>query len=294
MKIHYASDIHLEFGTLDQPMPVGDVMILAGDITLLNCLDPDDDDYHRRAELRERTQAFFNAAAQNFGRVFYFCGNHECYDYDITLAAKTIRKALPMVELLDSRAVKLGDDVTLVGGTLWTDMDGGKAHRRIGNNGLGAAMNDFNIIWKSAKAGTSRFTTHDAVAFHQKTMKVITKAAEDNPDQTIVVATHHAPTYKGINPEHSGSSLNAGYATNLESFIRDHQNIRHWIFGHTHMQKEFKVGRCQLHSNARGYIGRERSAETFDINRHFEIGKNAKRLLANSDGTSASASRDRD
>lgn len=282
MKIHYCSDIHLERGALDQPMPTGDVMILAGDITLLNCLDPEDDAYLPRSELRSRTRSFFKAVAENFDRVFYFIGNHECYDYDISLASRTIRKHLPMVELLNNRAVPLNDTTILVGGTLWTDMDGGKAHQRIGCNGWGASMNDFNLIWTSSKKDTRRFTTHDAVALHKKTLAAISKASDDNPDKTIIVATHHAPTYKGINPEHSGSALNPGYATHLEEFIRARPNIRVWIHGHTHIQKEFKIGRCHLHSNARGYIGRERSAETFDLDRWFEIeqGKLSKKEAA--------------
>jgi len=278
MKIHYCSDLHLEFGALDQSMPAGDVLILAGDITLLNCLDPEDEAYYPREALRDRTLKFFESAAKNFGRVFYFCGNHECYDYDISLASKTIRKRLPMVTLLDGRVVALSDDVILTGGTLWTDMNGGKAHGFIGGNGSvwGARMNDFNLIWKSGGKEIRRFTTHDAAKLHAKSLRAITKAAEDNPDKTIIVATHHAPTFKGINPEHGGNTLDAGYATNLEGFIRARPNIKHWVFGHTHIQKEFKIGGCQLHSNARGYVGRERSASTFDIDRHFSMPQSRK------------------
>ena len=276
MKIHYCSDLHLEFGALDQPMPTGDVMVLAGDITLLNCLDTEDDAYYSHAKLRERTLKFFESAASNFGRVFYFCGNHECYNYDISLASKTIRKRLPMVTMLDGQSVELSDDVILTGGTLWTDMDGGKAHQRIGNNGWGAAMNDFNLIWKTSKAETRRFATHDAVSLHKKTLKAIAGTAQDNPEKIVIVATHHAPTFKGINSDHSGSSLNGGYASDLEDFIKSRPNIKHWVFGHTHIQKEFKIGGCQLHSNARGYIGLERSASTFDINRNFDLPKSRK------------------
>ena len=37
-KIHYVSDIHVEFGALDKPLPEGDVLLLAGDTTVIACL----------------------------------------------------------------------------------------------------------------------------------------------------------------------------------------------------------------------------------------------------------------
>ena len=35
VKIHYVSDIHVEFGALDKPLPEGDVLLLAGDTTVI-------------------------------------------------------------------------------------------------------------------------------------------------------------------------------------------------------------------------------------------------------------------
>ena len=33
MKVHYMSDLHLEFGQLEKKLPEGDVLILAGDMS---------------------------------------------------------------------------------------------------------------------------------------------------------------------------------------------------------------------------------------------------------------------
>ena len=52
MRIHYMSDVHLEFGALDKPLPEGDVVVLAGDITLLAALDPAKADPTRAARSR--------------------------------------------------------------------------------------------------------------------------------------------------------------------------------------------------------------------------------------------------
>ncbi len=60
MKIQYCSDLHLEFKEnsaflLEQPIkPVGDILVLAGDIILLND--------------RFETHPFFDWAADNFGK----------------------------------------------------------------------------------------------------------------------------------------------------------------------------------------------------------------------------------
>jgi len=268
------SDIHLEMGPWDREMPSGDVLILAGDISLVGVLDKSDDLHHRYPDLYARTVAFFTSAAKNFRRVFYLMGNHEAYHYNISKAPRVIRRELNgLVTLLDDHAVQLSDDVVLVGGTLWTDMNKGKAHEYIGGEGFrGARMNDFNLIWcRSVDKGTTRFTTHHAARRHTKTKQFISSAAKRYHDKTIVVATHHAPSYRGVNPFHGGSALDAGYASDMEAFIADRPNIRHWVFGHTHVQSEFGISQCRVHSNARGYVGRESSAQSFDPDRWFDV-----------------------
>lgn len=267
------SDIHLEMGPWDREMPSGDVLILAGDISLVGVLDKGDELHHRYPDLYARTVAFFTEAAKNFRRVYYLMGNHEAYHYNISKSPRVIRSTLKgMVTLLDDNAVQLSDDVVLVGGTLWTGMNNGKAHEYIGGAGAyGARMNDFNIVWRRGKNGTQRFTTYDAAKRHAKTKRFIASAAKLFSDKTIVVATHHAPSYRGVNPFHGGNALDAGYASDMEAFIAEHPNIRHWVFGHTHVQTDFDIAQCRLHSNARGYVGRESSAQSFDPNRWFEV-----------------------
>lgn len=268
MRITYMSDLHLEFGRLEQPLPKGDVLILAGDITLAGCLLEDE---LGSSAMRVKTATFdlFEEAKANFKRVFYFQGNHEPYNFNISETPKVLKKALPGVTLLDDKVVPLSDDVLLVGGTLWTDMNKGEAHDYI-MGGLHSRMNDFNIVDINTKEGPRRFTTHDAVKRHAKTLRLIEKTAIDNPAKTIVVATHHAPSYKGLNPHHGGSTLNAGYASDLENFIASHPNIRFWIHGHTHVQTEYRIAQCRVMANCRGYVNRERCADDFDPDRWFD------------------------
>lgn len=264
MKLCLMSDLHLEFGPFGHEMPRGDVLVLAGDITLAKCLDPKQTDAQAR-KLRERTHEFFDAAKANFDRVFYLMGNHEAYGFSISETPRAIRKHLPTVTLLNDTVVGLDGQTILVGGTLWTDMNRGKAHEFIGGRGYEPAkMNDFNVV-RVTKGNSGRvFTTHDAVKRHGKTLRLIRDTAADNPDKTIIVATHHQPSFSGINPDHGGGMLDAGYASDLEGFIAAHQNIRFWLCGHTHVQKEYRVAQCRVLANCRGYVGMERCAQTFD------------------------------
>jgi hypothetical protein len=254
-------------------MPEGDVLILAGDITLIGALDPEDDLYDPGAVVRERTLDFLEQCRHGFERIFYLIGNHEPYHYDLTRTPNSIRRWLSGVELLENRAVALTGDVILVGGTLWTDMNKGRDAIPVGS-----AMNDFRIIRiadeDDPQGGQTRlFRPRDAMAMFEKTKRCIAETASANPDKTIVVATHHAPSVQGLNVEHtrgSATSIDAAYYSDLHAFIEGLPNIKWWLHGHTHLQKAYRIGQCHVLSNARGYIGHERCADAFDPDCWFD------------------------
>jgi hypothetical protein len=183
-----------------------------------------------------------------------------------------IRRWLPGVELLENRALALSDDVVLVGGTLWTDMNKGRDAMAVGN-----AMNDFRIIRiadaEDPERGQTRiFRPEDAMAMFEKTKRCIAETARAHPDKTIVVATHHAPSVQALNVAHTrgAASIDAAYYTDLHAFIEALPNITWWLHGHTHLQKAYRIGQCQVLSNARGYIGHETSADAFDPDCWFD------------------------
>ena len=88
----------------------------------------------------------------------------------------------------------------------------------------------------------------------------------------MVVATHHAPSIQGIDKERHvrSASIWPGYFTPLEAFIEAHPRIKVWVHGHTHLQKAYTIGQCQVLSNARGYIGHEHSADVFNPDCWFD------------------------
>ena len=266
MRIHYMSDLHLEFGALDKPLPKGEVLVLAGDITLLAALDTSEANAGRR-ELRESTLGLFDEAERNFDHVVYLMGNHEHYGFCIDDSAEAIRRHFPRVTLLEDAHVALGDTI-LCGATLWTDMGGGDLATELA---VQRAMSDFYVIETREGERTRALRPADARRRFTSSLAYIGKVAEENPDKKVVVATHHAPSLQGVAPSQRVSRINPAYYTDLHAFIEARPTIGAWIHGHTHVQTEYAIGQCRVLSNARGYAGRERAAVSFEPDRWFEV-----------------------
>jgi hypothetical protein len=266
MRIHYMSDLHLEFGALDKPLPKGEVVILAGDVTLLATLDPARTDAGARA-VRKNTLQFFEAVQKRFDRVVYLMGNHEHYGFCIDDSAGAIRHHFPDVTLLEDSHIALGDMI-LVGSTLWTDMGGGNPLTELATQ---RGMSDFYVIEKRNGDRLRAFRPADARALFARSLAYIQDVADANRGKKLIVATHHAPSLLGVALHQRTSKLNPAYYTDLHTFIEDRSNIAVWLHGHTHVQTEYRVGGCRVLSNARGYAGRERAAASFEPDRWFEI-----------------------
>lgn len=270
MKFHYMSDLHLEFGEGKKTIKdiKGENLILAGDITLMFGLNPETN--HGHEKIKTRTDKLFDMALKNFDRVFYLTGNHEPYHFDMAYTDRYVKEFLPKeITYLNNTAVELPGDVVVMGGTLWTDMNKGNPTDMYR---VEWGMNDFQIIHLNGNV----FTPTNALEMHRATMAFFTEQLEKYKDKKVVIATHHSPTYKGINPKHTHSDTNAGYASDLEQYITDHPQIKYWVFGHTHIQAKFDIGSTKVVSNAQGYVAtRNRPAEpsvkTFEPDTFFEV-----------------------
>lgn len=283
MKIALASDVHLEFGDLDI---VNDqdaqVLILSGDICVATDLDMRD---RRQTELgfaRQRSEMFhefFERCATNFPHVIYVMGNHEYYHSDFATALDEMRRKLahlPNLYILE-REVKTIDDVTFIGGTLWTDMNNSDPltlyHMR-------TMMNDFRVIQNSAvpvhfrsqegefKTRVAKFSAEDAVAEHVKMkqyIEVTTAMLGKNPNKYVVVG-HHSPSRQSTHEMYAHDTImNGGYSSNLDEFIMDHPEIRLWTHGHTHHSFDYMIGETRIMCNPRGYHGYESQAQEWKL-----------------------------
>jgi hypothetical protein len=264
MRIHYMSDLHLEFGPLEKPLPKGDIVILAGDITLTKILEGGDINERARM-LRDNTLSLFDEAQRNFDKVIYLMGNHEHYGGCIDDSADLIRRFLPRATLLENDYLLLGDTI-LCGATLWTDMGAGD-HRM--EDAIRESMSDFYTIRKRTEIQPRAFRPSDARELFATSISYLGTIADENSAKKIVVATHHAPSYFGVSRA-TRAPIGALY-TNLHNFIQQRPNICAWVHGHTHIQRSYQIGECRVFSNARGYAGREYGPIIFNPDRWFEV-----------------------
>lgn len=251
MRLWIVSDLHVEL-TRGWDLPRGDaqpqfdVMVVAGDLI-------------PRAErgvawLRERVPD---------QPVIYVAGNHEFYGADID---RTIDKARASatgtnVHLLQNDAVQIGD-VTIVGGTLWTDFNlFGDPHRAM----IFAAerMNDFGKI-RSGRY-IERFRPHHALARHRQTRAFLESEMRKPRPGKLVVITHHAP-HPGADlaisePPRPDEILGAAYRSDLTALMQPAADDGRgalkpadlWIYGHTHESENILIGTTRVVTNAKGY-----------------------------------------
>ena len=281
MKIAIASDLHLEFGDLDiQNTDNADVLILSGDICVAADLDMRD---RRQTELgfaRRRSEMFhefFERCATNFPHVIYVMGNHEYYHSDFATALSEMRRKLAYLTNLYilEREVKVIDDVTFIGGTLWTDMNNLDSltlyHMR-------TMMNDFRVITNSTtpvnfrtqegefKTRVGKFMPEDAVEEHVKMKQYIQNVVEGNHSTKYVVVGHHSPSRQSTHEMYAHDTvMNGGYSSDMDEFIEDHPQIRLWTHGHTHHPFDYVIGETRVVCNPRGYAGHEQRADEWQL-----------------------------
>ena len=283
MKISIASDIHLEFGDLDIANTDGaNVLILSGDICVAADLDMRD---RRQTEMgfarhrSERFHDFFERCAVNFPHVIYVMGNHEYYHSDFATALDEMRRKLAHLSNLYilEREIKVIDDVTFIGGTLWTDMND---RDELTLYHMRTMMNDFRVIQNSGvpvhfrtqegefKTRVAKFSPDDAVTEHVKMkeyIQVVTDMLGKNPNKYVVVG-HHSPSRRSTHEMYAHDTImNGGYSSDLDQFIEDRPQIKLWTHGHTHHPFDYMVGETRVVCNPRGYIGYEARADEFAL-----------------------------
>lgn len=251
MKIAYCSDLHLEFRDLQVEIVDADVLVLAGDITLIKLLV---DELNGKCGENGYLIDFIEVVTQNYKHVLWVMGNHEYYSGDLE-DIYVLRSALTSytnLHILENECIVI-DNVKFIGGTMWTDLNNYdpitafQAHR---------LLNDFNQITYDG----SRFTSDTWLMLHRNFLDVLSSEVTDN----CVIITHHSPTFATIHENYKDSKvINGLYASRLENFIIDN-NIKLWIHGHLHDAHDEMIGDCLVTSNTRGYP-REECFKSFKI-----------------------------
>ena len=283
MKIAIASDLHLEFGDINiSNIDGAEVLILSGDICVAADLDMRDRRQTESGFARarsERFHEFFERCAARFPHVIYVMGNHEYYHSDFATALTDMRRKLAHLSNLYilEREIKVIDNVTFIGGTLWTDMNN---HDPLTLYHMRIMMNDFRVISNSAipvhfrtqegefKTRVSKFSPDDAASEHVKMkeyIQVVTAMLGENPNKYVVVG-HHAPSRRSTHEMYAHDTvMNGGYSSDLDEFIEQRPHIRLWTHGHTHHPFDYMIGETRVVCNPRGYIGHEPEAANWTL-----------------------------
>jgi hypothetical protein len=272
MKIALASDVHLEFGDLDFDNDSGaDVLILGGDICVATDM-AQRDPYNTMGEQyrSNRFHDFFQRCSDRFPHVIFIVGNHEHYHGDFAKTVphfKDVLGYLPNLHILEKETFVL-DDITFIGGTLWTDMN--KRDNRTLHD-ISRMMNDFRCVDHSAKTEDhrgwpGRFTTTDAANDHDAMVAFIDQTVAANPAGRYVVVGHHSPSKLSTHPRYQDQFImNGGYSSSLDDFIQDRPQIKLWTHGHTHEDFDYMIAGCRILCNPRGYINYEERADTWRL-----------------------------
>lgn len=295
MKIALASDVHLEFGQLEiENSEFADVLILSGDICIAKELR--DRDVFELKGVDDKSNLFhdfFKSCSAQFKDVIYIMGNHEHYHGDYATSVSHIREKLSYLKnlhVLDKESVKI-DDVTFIGGTLWTDMNKEDPNTLYSIKHM---MNDYRIIDNSNEVvhyktpiyaikedgskdlnnvvstefhtRTASFSPEDSVVDHKAMLKFITETIAGKDGEKFVVVGHHSPSKLSTKPRYEKDVImNGAYSSDLSEFILDHPQIKVWTHGHTHHRFDYMIGSTRIVCNPRGYINYESHASDFEL-----------------------------
>ena len=267
MKIKLVSDLHLEFSDIMIPNDNNyDVLILAGDIMVATDLHDHPEPANttdqmaiangtglgRRQLAAQRFRDFLKRCSFQFPHVIYVAGNHEFYHGKwnqslITLSNECAK--FPNVYFLEAGCKKI-DDVTFIGGTLWTDMNKGDP---LTLHSVRDMMNDFRVIKKDLE-GYTNLKPHDTVVRHRHMLDYIKNIVAERGDEKFVVVGHHSPSFQSVHEGYRSETLmNGAYHSDLSEFILDRPQIKLWVHGHTHHPFDYAIGETRIVCNPRGY-----------------------------------------
>ena len=238
IKLQYASDLHLEFPSnkeflkLYPLQPVGDVLVLAGDIVPFAVMDKHKD--------------FFSFLADNFKTTYWLPGNHEYYHFDMAGRRGVMHEPIRSNVFLVNNTSVVHENVKLIFSTLWSRISPGNQWQ------IERSLNDFHLI----KHKGYRFSAELYNQLHAESLAFIKKELKTVQEEKIAVFTHHCPTFLNYPGQYKGDILNDAFAVELHDLIASSE-ITCWVYGHHHTNTpEFTIGSTKLITNQLGYVQR--------------------------------------
>lgn len=236
MNIQYASDLHLEFPKnrefikANPLLPMGDILLLAGDVMPYIQMNSHGD--------------FLDGLAKNFSTTYWIPGNHEYYGADLSERSGSFQEQIRGNVILLNNCSLTTEGYRFVFSTLWS-------HISVRNEQeILYGLNDFNQI----KSKGRLLTVADYNALHTEGLDFLKKELHKEVSETTIVITHHVPTLFHYPEQYKNDPLNEAFATELYDLILE-SGPDHWIYGHHHSNvPDFTIGETKLLTNQLGYI----------------------------------------
>jgi predicted phosphodiesterase len=275
MKIALCSDLHLEFEDVDLKNTEGaEVLILSGDIMVAEDLHshPEEkvrvaamiDSLTRRQTTAQRFRDFLTRCSKEFPHVVYVAGNHEFYHGKWNASLEHLREECakyPNIYFLE-RDIKVINDYTFIGATLWTDCN---KSDRLTILSLNDMMNDYRVI-RNDEHAYARLHPDSTIQRHHQTLSYLKAVLPDMKDKKVVFVGHHGPSSMSTHPRYVNEThMNGGYRSELSEFILDHPQIKLWTHGHMHDPFDYMIGTTRVVCNPRGYAGHDEQADVFQL-----------------------------
>lgn len=243
MKIQIFSDVHADINKIQSPSEIldtsekVDLFIDAGDTGSLLA-----------------TKNFYQNQFWKNKQSVFIGGNHLCYGVDKTLSQveDELRNEFHInnnVTFLQNEE-KHFDDIIVLGTTLWTDFNvfnNKQFHMKVCNK----SINDFRSVLYTED---SYLTPKNVITLHNLSKKYIHKRLIKNPNKKFIIVTHHTPSLRSAATKYLNDPITAGFCNNMESFIKEHNNILLWIHGHVHNNCSYFIDKTPVVCNPLGYV----------------------------------------
>lgn len=225
ISIQIASDLHCEYqrdhgeSLFASIKPVGDVLVLAGDII--------------PTRWEEDLRRIVADVADRWEHVIYVSGNHEMYGGHFKRSLDRLYEVCgeySNVHFLDNTAVTI-KNTRFFGGTGWFP-------NPIGNPIAMSAREQLNDFYQIADLERYCYDSH---------RQFEKGALTGNPD---VIVSHHLPDQRCVHAKYAGNALNHFFVSDFDVEAID---AKLWIHGHSHTANDLMIGSTRVISNPFGY-----------------------------------------
>jgi len=241
--LHLLSDLHLEYYPKNLPKLTfnSNYLFLCGDIG---------------HPTRRNYLNFFSYVSDKYEKVFYVTGNHEYYKQsthknysmnEIDMIIKDKLAKFSNVYFLNNDSHQLNSSTTIIGTTLWSDVDTGSSRVSLG-------VNDYHKIYKKVNNEHQLILPTDIRDLHFNNRNFLKETIEKNRMKDIIIMTHHLPSYSCILEKYKKyAHISSCFASNCDDFMFNYPNIKYWFFGHTHSFINHRINNTILYANPLGY-----------------------------------------